>query len=70
VKIKGLLWGPRLQRLIFSISYLDKLLRVLVDCFFGVLASIGEVDPGLPAGIYFVTIRCQKLTVTKKIVIQ
>jgi len=33
------------------------------------LASTGEVDPGLPAGIYFVTIRCKDHTVTKKIVI-
>lgn len=34
------------------------------------VASTGEVGPGLPAGIYFVTVRSQKLIVTKKIVIQ
>lgn len=34
------------------------------------LSGTGEIDPGLPAGMYFVTIRWKGATVTKKLVVQ
>jgi hypothetical protein len=34
------------------------------------LSATGEIDPGVPAGVYFVTIRWKAITITKKLVVQ
>lgn len=34
------------------------------------LSGTGEIDPGLPAGVYFVIVRLKKQTITKKMIVQ
>lgn len=50
----------------FFITFSDQAGKILLV---KKLAASGEIDPGLPAGIYFVTIRGKGFVVTKKLII-